>query len=100
MYVCAIHEACQVLPVLPDKEGPCLLCVRFLYVVVVVCVCMSVCMSVCVRVCACVCVWCVHVCVWVCVCVGVCVGVGVGVHTKGSVLLMEYVSLLFLCFFP
>ena len=41
VYVCApaIHEASQVLSVLPDKEGPCLLCVCFLYmVVVVVCV--------------------------------------------------------------
>ena len=25
--VCVIHEASQVLPVLPDKEGSCLLCV-------------------------------------------------------------------------
>ena len=25
--MCAIHEASQVLPVLPDKESPCLLCV-------------------------------------------------------------------------
>ena len=28
---CVIHEASQVLPVLPDKEGLCLLCVCFLY---------------------------------------------------------------------
>ena len=32
----AIHDASQVLPVLPEKEGPCLLCVCFLDVVVVV----------------------------------------------------------------
>ena len=30
------HEASQVLPDLPDKEGSCLLCVCFLYVVVFV----------------------------------------------------------------
>ena len=57
VHVCACVrvtlEASHVLPVLPDKEGPCLLCACFLYVVVaVVCV-------VCVVVC--VCAWCVCV---------------------------------------
>ena len=51
--VCVIHEASQVLP---DKEGPYLLCVCFLYVlVVVVCI-------VCVWWCVCACAWCVCAC--------------------------------------
>ena len=51
---CVIHEASQVLPVLPDKVGS-YLCVCFLYVVVVVvCVCV-VCVMVCVCACACAC---------------------------------------------
>ena len=65
-------EASHVLPVLPDKEGPCLLCVCFLYVVVaVVCVC-----GVCVVVCVCESCVCVRVHV-VCVCVCVCVYPGI-----------------------
>ena len=62
--LCAIHETSHVPPVLPDKEGPCLLRVCFLYVVVVVCV------------------W------YVCVCVvcGVCVCVCLYVHTEGAFL--------------
>ena len=53
---CVIHEASHVLSILPDKEGPCFLCVWFL----------------CGGSCECVraCVVCVHV---VCVCVCVCV---------------------------
>ena len=47
--VCAIHEASQILPVLPDREGPCLLCV---FPVSGGCGCVPVCM-VCVCACAC-----------------------------------------------
>ena len=36
--VWVIHESSHVLPVLPNKAGPYMLCVRFLHVVVVVCV--------------------------------------------------------------
>ena len=55
MCLCAIHEANQILLVLPDKEGSCLLCMCFLYmVVVVVCGGVFVCAwCVCVRACAC-----------------------------------------------
>ena len=58
--VCAIHEASMVLPVLPNIEGPCLLCVYLVCgggdCVVCLCVCVFVC--ICVYVCVC------HVCVW------------------------------------
>ena len=73
--VCAIHETGQVLPVLPDKKGPYLLCVCLVCLCVCVCVCVCVC-GVCVW-CVCVCVWCVCVCVYVCVCMSVCVCVHV-----------------------
>ena len=59
--VCVIHEASQVLPGLPDKEGPCLYCVCFLYVVVACVLCVVVCVC---TLCGCVCV-----CMW-CGCVG------------------------------
>ena len=66
--VYAIHETGQVLPVLPDKKGPYLLCVCFLCVcgVCVWCVCVYVCVcGVCVCVCVCVCM---SVCVCMCMC--------------------------------
>ena len=47
-----------------NSGGFALVCVRWVFVCVFVCLCMSVCVCACVRVCVCVCV---HVCLCVCV---------------------------------